>query len=239
MNRKVDIAYIISHGFAARMLLQTDLLGKLLQKGFKVAVITTYKNDQNLLNYARDQHIEIIEYNPQSSLWNGEYMRLRKYIFEDIRKNPALWDKHSRDLNIAKQRSSFFALLKIRMYYGLHLLINRLPFIRKLFAGFERRSLKDSVADDILKELNPQLLIATYPVNLTESRLLYAGNKVPDTRTVIHLLSWDNITCKGFFAQLADYYISWGNIMKQEFMEYYNVTEKNRSEERRVGKECA
>ena len=227
MNRKVDIAYIISHGFAARMLLQTDLLGKLLQKGFKVAVITTYKNDQNLLNYARDQHIEIIEYNPQSSLWNGEYMRLRKYIFEDIRKNPALWDKHSRDLNIAKQRSSFFALLKIRMYYCLHLLINRLPFIRKLFAGFERRSLKDSVADDILKELNPQLLIATYPVNLTESRLLYAGNNAPGTSTVIHLLSWDNITCKGFFAQLADYYISWGDIMKQEFIEYYNVPEKN------------
>ncbi len=226
MNRKVDIAYIISHGFAARMLLQTDLLGKLIQKGLKVAVITTYKNDQNLLNYARHQHIEIIEYNPQSSLWNGEYMRIRKYIFEDIRKNPALRDKHLRDLNIAKQRASLFAVLKIRMYYGLHLFINMLPVIRKLFIGFEKKSLVDSVADDIIRDLNPQLLIATYPVNLTESRLLYAGNNALETRTVIHLLSWDNITCKGFFAQLADYYISWGNIMKQELIEYYKVSEK-------------
>ncbi len=225
MNRKVDIAYIISHGFAARMLLQTNLIGKLIQKGFKIAVITTYKNDQNLLNYAREQHIEIIEYNPQSSLWNGEYMRLRKYIFEDIRKNPALKDKHLRDLNTAKQRASIFAVLKIRMYYGMHLIINMLPFIRKLFIGFERRSLKDPLADDIIQDLNPQLLIATYPVNLTESRLLYAGNNARDTRTIIHLLSWDNITCKGFFAQLADYYISWGNIMKEEFIEYYKVPE--------------
>ena len=85
MNRKTDIAYIISHGFAARMLLQTDLLGKLLQQGLKVAVITPAKNDQNLLNYAAENHIDIIEYNPKSSLWTGEYLRLRKYLFEDIR----------------------------------------------------------------------------------------------------------------------------------------------------------
>lgn len=226
MNRKADIAYIISHGFAARMLLQTNLLGKLLQKGFKVAVITPHKNDQNLLNYAAENHIDIIEYQPTSSLWTGEYMRLRKYLFEDIKKNAALWEKHLRDLNTAKQRSSFTTVFKIRIYYLIHLFAKSFPFIRKLFAGFERSSLKDPVADKILRELNPRLLIATYPVNLTESRLLFAGNKAPDTRTVIHLLSWDNITCKGYFSQLADDYISWGNIMKQEFMEYYKVPEQ-------------
>ncbi len=226
MKRKTDIAYIISHGFASRMLLQTDLLGKLIKKGFKVAVITPYKSDQNLLDYADANHIDIIEYNPTSSLWTGEYMRLRKYLFEDIRKNAALWEKHLRDLNTAKQRAAFATVLKIRIYYFIHLMLKAIPLLRKFFAGFERRSLKDPVADKILQELNPQLLIATYPVNLTESRLLFAGNKAPDTSTVIHLLSWDNISCKGYFSQLADYYISWGNIMKQEFMEYYKIPEK-------------
>ncbi|MEP7164107.1 MAG: hypothetical protein ABI741_05395 [Ferruginibacter sp.] len=225
MNRKADIAYIISHGFAARMLLQTDLLGKLLKKGLKVAVITPHKNDQNLLDYAAANNIDLIEYNPNSSLWTSEYMRLRKYLFEDIRKNAALWEKHLRDLNTAKNRSSFKTVLKIRVYYFIYLLVNSIPFIRKLFAGFERWSLKDPVADNILKELNPRLLITTYPVNLTESRLLYAGNKAAGTGTVIHLLSWDNITCKGYFSQLADHYISWGNIMKQEFIEYYKIRE--------------
>jgi hypothetical protein len=127
MNRKVDIAYIISHGFAARMLLQTNLLGKLLQKGYKVAVITTYKNDLNLINYAKENHIEIMEYNPSSSLWTGEYMRLRKYLFEDIRKNAALWEKHLRDLNTAKQRSSYSTVFKIRIYYFIHLLAIAVP----------------------------------------------------------------------------------------------------------------
>ncbi len=223
MKKKTDVAYVISHGFAARMLLQTDLLGKLLEKGYKVAVITPGKNDQNLLDYAAKNHIDLVEYNPQSSLWTGEYMRIRKYLFEDIRNNTALWDKHLRDLNNAKARSSFTNIFKIRVYYLIYLLINKLPFLRKLFAGFEKRSLKDPIADQILRDLDPRLLIATYPVNLPESRLLYAGNKAPGTSTIIHLLSWDNITCKGYFPQLADNYISWGNIMKQEFQQFYKI----------------
>ncbi|MEO6488682.1 MAG: CDP-glycerol glycerophosphotransferase family protein [Ferruginibacter sp.] len=226
MNKKVDIAYIISHGFAARMILQTNLLGKLMKKGFKIAVITPDKNDSNLVNYAAGNHIELVEYNPSSSLWSGEYIRLRKYLFEDIKRNPALWEKHLHDLNIAKKRSAFVPLLKIKIYYLIYLLVNMFPFLRRLFAGFERKSLEDAGAEQILRELSPRLLIATYPVNLTESRLLFAGNNASGTDTVIHLLSWDNITCKGYFPQLADHYISWGNIMKEEFIEYYKISDK-------------
>ena len=223
MSRKTDIAYIISHGFAARMLMQTGLLGKLTQKGYKVAVITPDKNDKNLVEYAGKNQIDIFEYNPASVLWTGEYIRLRKYLFEDIRKNPALWEKHLRDIINARQRKSYGALLKIRFYYFLYLLVRTFPFLRKLFEGFERKSLVDPVADKLVNDLDPSLLIATFPVNLSESRLLFAGNRRKGTRTVIHLLSWDNITCKGRFPQLADRYISWGDIMKEEFIEYYDI----------------
>jgi len=226
MKKKTDIAYIISHGFAARMLMQTDLLGKLSQKGFKIAVITPDKNDKNLVTYTEGKQIDIYEYNPKSALWTGEYIRLRKYLFEDIRKNPALWEKHLRDVINARQRKSFSALFKIRFYYFIYLLVRTFPVLRKLFAGFERKSLKDPDADSLIDQLQPELLIATFPVNLSESRLLFAGNKAKGTRTVIHLLSWDNITCKGHFPQLADYYISWGDIMKEEFMEYYSIPEQ-------------
>ena len=195
-DKRTDIAYIISHGFAARMLLQTDLLGRLIRKGYKIAVITPAKNDQNLINYAKEHGIEMIEYNPSSSLWQGEYMRIRKYLFEDIKKNAALWEKHLRDLKMA---GSFSRRFKIQLYYILYLILNNLPFLRKWLAGYEKKSLKDPAADELLAKLDPKLLIATYPMNLPESRLLYAGNKSGRVRTVIHLLSWDNITCKGYF----------------------------------------
>lgn len=225
MSKKTDIAYIISHGFAARMLMQTGLLGKLTKKGYKVAVITPDKKDKNLVEYAGQNQIDIFEYNPKSALWTGEYIRLRKYLFEDIRKNPALWEKHLRDIINARKRSSYSAILKIRFYYFLYLLVKTFPFFRKLFEGFERKSLVDPFAEKLVNDLDPSLLIATFPVNLSESRLLFAGNKRKQTRTVIHLLSWDNITCKGHFPQLADYYISWGEIMKEEFIEYYAIAD--------------
>lgn len=223
-DKRTDIAYIISHGFAARMLLQTDLLGRLIRKGYKIAVITPAKNDQNLINYAKEHGIEMIEYNPSSSLWQGEYMRIRKYLFEDIKKNAALWEKHLRDLKMA---GSFSRRFKIQLYYILYLILNNLPFLRKWLAGYEKKSLKDPAADELLAKLDPRLLIATYPMNLPESRLLYAGNKSDRVRTVIHLLSWDNITCKGYFPQLASRYISWGNIMTQEFMEFYKMPKEH------------
>lgn len=226
MNNKFDVAYIVSHGFAARMVLQTDLLVKLKQAGLKVALITPDKADQNLVENVAKSGIEIIEYKPSSTLWNSEYIRLRKYLFEDIKKNAALWEKHQHDLNIAKLRSSFLPLFKIRIFYLIYLVFNHFPLLRKLIAGLEKKSLHDPVANAIIKNLDSRLVISTYPVNLMESRLLYAANKYAATKTIIHLLSWDNITCKGYFPQLADYYISWGDIMKKEFIEFYKIPEE-------------
>ena len=62
-----------------------------------------------------------------------------------------------------------------------------------------------------------------YPVNPLESTLLKAGNELDEIETWIHLLSWDNISCKGHFPQLANKYIVWGDIMKEELIEYYNI----------------
>ena len=40
-----DIVYIVSHGFASRMVTQTNLLGKLVQAGKSVALISPDKED--------------------------------------------------------------------------------------------------------------------------------------------------------------------------------------------------
>ena len=57
----IDIAYIVSHGFAARMVTQTDLLGLLVKEGKKVALICPDKNDENLKTYMLEEigHISL------------------------------------------------------------------------------------------------------------------------------------------------------------------------------------
>ncbi len=65
-------------------------------------------------------------------------------------------------------------------------------------------------------------MIATYPVAFIEAAFLGVAREM-GLSTAIHLLSWDNITCKGRFPSLADDYIAWGPVMCSELEEYYGV----------------
>jgi hypothetical protein len=67
-------------------------------------------------------------------------------------------------------------------------------------------------------------LVSTYPVSILEACFLHAARKSGIT-TVSQLLSWDNITSKGRFSVVSDYYVTWGPIMSEELSEYYAVTD--------------
>ncbi len=222
----IDIAYIISHGFAARMVTQTDLLGKLVAAGKSVALICPDKNDPNLSDYCRLHAIPIHEFNERGGFWNENYMFKRKYFLEDIEGNPALMDKH---IHATRYNSSHHPLRRIRPYYywWVYKLIPLFPSIRKRFIAREKKNLKSSKAAQLIEQLQPKKLISTYPVNFNEAVLLHYGNMHPAVQTWIHLLSWDNITCKGHFPETADKYIAWGPIMEEELQTYYQVKPEN------------
>ena len=222
----VDIAYIVSHGFAARMVTQTNLLGLLVKKGKKVALICPDKNDPNLVEYCSREKVKLAEFNPKSTFWTAQYSDTRKYFLEDINSNVALKEKHiwATKYNTSKNPIDH---IRPRLAYVIYKLIKVFPSIRKWYKFREEKFLESKEATQILNELNPKILISTYPVNFSEAMLLKAGNQRKHTKTIIHLLSWDNITCKGHFPQLADMYIAWGPIMKEEFIEYYNINPDN------------
>ncbi|MEL6720231.1 MAG: hypothetical protein AAFP82_16085, partial [Bacteroidota bacterium] len=219
---KLDICYIVSHGFASRMVLQTNLLGRLVKKGFKVGLITPDQNDENLYEASQEQGFKLISFNLKSDFWNENYYNKRKYLFEDIESNPALWEKHIR---ATKFNSSKHPWRHIRPYlnFWLYKRIKKIPKLRQKYIQKEQLRLNSKDADSLIKKYAPKILVSTYPVNWKEAVLLHAGNKYPNTKTILHLLSWDNITCKGHFPELADAYITWGKIMSEELKEYYQV----------------
>jgi hypothetical protein len=218
----IDIAYIVSHGFASRMVTQTNLLGKLVQVGKKVALISPDKDDANLKSYCKENGVELYEFNPSSKYWTSQYANSRKYFLEDIDSNVALKEKHVWALkyNSSKNPWNFF---RPRILYVVYKLIKKFKIIREYYKSKEQKYLLSKDAEFLIKTMNPKLLVSTYPVSFSEAMLLKAGNNNSQTKTVIHLLSWDNITCKGHFPELAHKYIAWGPIMKQEFVEYYKI----------------
>jgi hypothetical protein len=218
----IDIAYIISHGFAARMVTQTNLLGKLVEAGKRVALISPDKEDINLKVYCNDNGVELYEFNPTSKFWTSQYADSRKYFLEDIDSNVALKEKHVWAIKYNTSKNPWNHL-RPRVLFVFYKLNKHFPVIRKWYRSKEQRHLLSKEAEYLIKKLNPKFLVSTYPVNFSEAMLLKAGNNNLSTTTIIHLLSWDNITCKGHFPELAQKYIAWGPIMRDEFSEYYKI----------------
>jgi len=221
MNKSFDICYVIAHGFAARMLFQTGLVTKLTQKGKRIAIITPDISDDNIKALSENSNIEVFEASADTNIWDDDYLFKRKYYLEDIKANPALWEKH---IQAVRYNTSKHPWRRVRpfYYYLIYWLIGFFPSIRERFERKEHRYLVSKSTSQLIEHINPQLVISTYPVSLLEAKVLYAAQQLK-IKTCIHLLSWDNISCKGKFPVLADEYIAWGPIMEAELKEYYQI----------------
>ena len=92
---KCDICYLVSLGFSARMILHTDLISELKKAGFnQISVILPGPNDGSFDKFDEKLGIKTYYADIKNSFWTNEYMIFRKYVYEDIRLNPALWEKH-------------------------------------------------------------------------------------------------------------------------------------------------
>lgn len=223
MNKPKKLAYLISHGFAARMVIQTNLLGKIVDSGVNVALIAPDKEDTNLKTYCEQKGIDLYEFKPSSPFWSSQYNDARKYFLEDIKANPALWEKHIYATRYSRSKNPWNHV-RPRLLYIAYQLCKRFPGIRDWYKNREQKHLESSTSERLLELIAPDLVISTYPVNFSEAMLLKAAQN-RQAKSIIHLLSWDNISCKGHFPQLADEYIAWGPIMKEELKSYYNIPE--------------
>ena len=223
--KETDVCYIVSHGFASRMVFQTGLLAKIGEKGNKTALIAPDREDPNLVDYCEKQSVDLYEFRAPKNLFTVDYVFKRKYYLEEIKENPSLWAKHLWHTKGNTSKNPYFRIRPF-YYYWIYKLIKTFPGIRRRFKNYEDRLLDSEQAVALIKKINPKVVVATYPINVPESMLMRAAQKL-GIKTVIHLLSWDNITCKGYFPVLADYYIAWGPIMKSEFKEYYGMPDEN------------
>ncbi len=220
----IDVCYIISHGFAARMLLQTGLITRLTEEGKSVAIITPDVNDENLKELHDNPLVKIYDPKIEQTIWDDDYGVKRMYYLEDIKSNPVFWEKHLYSILYSKSKHPWKRVRPF-IYYPIHRLIKYFPSIRERFKQKENKYLFSKKANILLEKIQPSLVVSTYPINFLEAKFLYAAKKKKIT-TLIHLLSWDNITSKGIFPVIPDQFIVWGKVMNQELKEYYGTADE-------------
>ena len=217
----MNILYLASHGFAVRMLMQTNLLGELQQQGYRVGIVTEDASDPSVKSYCEQNGIRNIQFREKPRPFQSHIELCRRYLLEDVKKNPALYEKHLRMRDLASNHLS----AKWKYFYTntINQLVKAIPVSRKLAKQAGKLFLRFSLpADKLVETYQPDLVISTVPVNIGEAKLLHSASKA-GVKTVTHILSWDNISCKGHFRELTDEYIVWGKIMKDELMKYYGI----------------
>lgn len=213
-----DVCYVFSNGFSARMILQSDVVPHLRARGLSLAAITPNAGEPAMQRLAASRGIRL-EQAPALTGWQrSEYHRMRRYLFEDVRRNPALW---ARELE-ARAHPPRRPLPRLRqaIAYPVNRASLRLPRFRRWLSAWEQRVLACPDLARLLARLRPGLAVATYPIDRLDAAFLYEARRL-GIHTVGHLLSWDNVTSKGRFPVQTDSYISWGPIMSAEIREYY------------------
>ncbi len=211
----VDVAYLVSHGFAARMVLHSTLVQEATARGLSVAVIAPVGDDPGLERLAKSVGA-VLERGPDLARRGALAGELRPYLFEDVRRNPALWAKHLRAA--ADPRTRWRAKLRL----ALNGLVRNTPGLLGRVDALDRALVRSAEARALLRRLSPRLVVATYPVHPMEAAMLVAARDL-GLRTVGHLLSWDNLTTKGRFTVLPDDWIAWGPVMAAELKGLYGV----------------
>ncbi|MBK9107524.1 MAG: hypothetical protein IPM92_03865 [Saprospiraceae bacterium] len=219
------IVYLVSHGFAARMLTQTNLIGKLSANGNTLSLICPDSNDPVLKAYCQEWNINLLSFKSNKYIWRTNYSLYRTYFLEDVKSNQALFEKHYYEMHRMKSRFAFLKFVP-RFLIIVHVVFCKFPFLKRLYSWLEKLLLKDQQAVELLNKLAPDIVISTYPANIQEGVLLFNASR-KKIKTVIHLLSWDNITSKGRFYSMADHYMVWGPIMRKELQQYYSILNEN------------
>ncbi|MEM6335612.1 MAG: hypothetical protein AAF752_03540, partial [Bacteroidota bacterium] len=205
------------------MILHSDILPNLRKAGVSVALVVPNAEEANMQALAQRHGVSLVQAPVMHSKLRSEYEGLlRRYLFENVLENPSLRSWHYRYLDEGGKTAA-----KVRLYLGLNKVSLRSPAIRRMLDSVERRLFLDSPeVAQIIADLNPSVVVSTYPVAILEACFLHEARKAGCT-TVSQLLSWDNITSKGRFSVNADYYVTWGPIMSEEVKAYYGVP-KNR-----------
>jgi hypothetical protein len=211
-KRDLHIAFVVTTGFAARMMLRTGITSTLRSRGAQVTVISPNADEAYF-----QQECDVARINLRQSAifplhWANRFRSYRSYFMDDVLNNAALRALHCYRF---KNRSVLGFTLKM-----INRTIAHTAAGRQLFRQFERRVNRSKTVEALLQDLKPDLLVASSPFGTQETVYILHAKEL-GIPVVCPILSWDNITTKGALLQMPDYFISWGPIMTDEIVNIY------------------
>jgi hypothetical protein len=206
------VAFVLTHGFAARTVLRSGVAGGLVRQGGQITLITPNAEETYFREECEREQVSLIQ-EPGSAGRVADWFRAyRPYLLDNVMNNVALKTKHVLRSEKYPFRCSAMALINRT--------VAQRPFFRRCSKRLEIRLNRSKKVHALLSKLDPQLLILSTPFGTEDTLYLLHARDLGIT-TVCQVLSWDNITSKGTPLLMPDYFISWGPIMTDEIVNLY------------------
>lgn len=221
-TRKPRLLIPLTIQFSVRYILRTDLLDKIRQ--YADLVIVLGWEDPQLVEEIRQMGVEVHQ-NP------GKQVGLR---YARIRKKLDLWHfdhVQSPSTEIDRRRNALLLKPKYRLRSQLRIAYFHLSTSTKLLVKQARQKELELLRTDtnfnqhldLLRKVKPDAVLSITPFFLEEEFLIRAAH-ASGIRTVASILSFDNITTRGWMPVIFDHYCLWNEFNKKELYRIYPQT---------------
>jgi hypothetical protein len=206
------IVFLITQGFAARMMLRAGVPDKLITEGARITVISPNADEDYFKNECQVENFSLSQTPPIRNRVAWRFRAYRPYFLDNVDQNPTLKSVH--DYLFENKPMLGVGLL------GINRTLARSGLFRRASRACERILNRSKHVKRLLRELKPDLLVLPNPFGTEETVYLLHALEL-DIPVVCQMLSWDNVTAKGTPLLMPDYFISWGPIMTQEIVSLY------------------
>lgn len=203
----------ITHGFQARMLLRSRICDDLLSGGARIVVVSP-NADEGYFQREMGRPGVSLEMMPNSvSRLESELVGLRQYLLM----NPALGATLNHKNETFRNRHPWRAgAARVG-----NAILGRVPPLRNGYLRLERHVFSGKDYEQVLDRYRPSLVVTGTPgYNTQDMHLLRAARRCAVTTATV-MLSWDNLTSKGYMGAMPDFLLVWSDLMAEEGARYH------------------
>ncbi len=204
----------ITHGYQARMLLRTEISERVREAGCELLVLSPNATE-SYLQQELSAPGYILEQMPL------RYSKVEKAVASTrayVLMNPDL----GATLHYKRERYKRAYPTRARVSRAINLLLGRFRSLRRLYLAAEARAFAGREFDAILERERPDLVVAGTPgFNTFDGHVIRAAQRL-GIPSVTVMLSWDNLTSKGYMSAQPDYLLVWSDLMREEAVHYHD-----------------
>jgi hypothetical protein len=206
----------ITHGFQARLLLRSGIGERLLDLGCDLVVLTPNADEEYMASEFAEPAISLVQMPERYSRIEKAVVSTRQYVLMNPSLGATLQYKHERFKKAYPTRA--------RVTRGINLVLGHIPMLRRLYLRGEAALFAGREFEPILEEQRPDLVVAGTPgFDFRDAHLLRAARRLGIPSATV-MMSWDNLTSKGYMGAQPDHLLVWSSLMADEAVRYHNFS---------------